>query len=88
MSGERSMNLHGRATAVLPMNLPRCAAAAALSLLVVAALMVVARRFAGALTNPLEPATMLAAAALVRDRRGRDSLGLVPAVRGSRCAAV
>jgi hypothetical protein len=49
----------------LPMSVPRSGAAALLALLGAAALMVVARRLAGALANPLEPAVLFATGLLV-----------------------
>ncbi len=64
MGAERSLNLHGRPMAILSPNLHRYAAGAVLGLLSTAALIVVARRLAGALANPLEPAMLLAAAAV------------------------
>ena len=47
---------------ILPQNLPRYAATLVLGLLGMAALVLVARRLAGALANPLEPAMLLAVA--------------------------
>jgi hypothetical protein len=75
MSGERSINLPGRPLEFLPAGLPRAAAAILLGLLTAAALVVVGRRLAGALANPLESATLLttgilAAAAGVAIRLG------------------
>ena len=65
MGGERSIHLHGQRIALAPSNLPRYAATAALSLLSAAALVVVARRLAGALENSLEPVALLLIGVLV-----------------------
>jgi hypothetical protein len=63
MGGERSINLQSRLD-FSPAILPRYAAAAMLGLLVLVALMVVARRFAGALAYPLEPPALFITGAL------------------------
>jgi hypothetical protein len=60
MDGERSIHLRGRFVAILPPNLHRGMAAIVLGLLSAAGLMVVSRRLAGVLENPLEPTTLLA----------------------------
>jgi hypothetical protein len=65
MDGERSIPLRGRPLEFLPGNLRRCATIVALGLLAAASLLVMARRLAGALANPLEPATLLATGLLV-----------------------
>ena len=65
MGGERTINLHGRPVPIPPATVHRYAAATILGLLSAAALMVAARRLAGALTHPLEPAALLAAGILV-----------------------
>ena len=65
MSGTRSIDLPGRPLQILPASLPRASAVVLLGLLTAAALMVVARRLAGALANPLEPATLLTTGILV-----------------------
>ena len=75
MSGERSINLPGRPLGILPASLPRSAAAVLLGLLTAAALMVVARRLAGALANPLEPATLLTTGILVAAAAAAIRLG-------------
>ena len=59
MDGDRSMSVLGRPLVVLSVHLQRGAAAVVLGLLVAAALMVVARRLAGALETPLEPPALL-----------------------------
>jgi hypothetical protein len=59
----------------LPQNLHRCLAAAVLALLSAAALVLVARRLAGALTNPLEPVTLLVIGALVAAAAAAIRLG-------------
>ena len=75
MSGERSIHLPGRPLGILPASLPRSAAAVLLGLLTAAALMVVARRLAGALANPLEPATLLTTGILVAAAAAAIRLG-------------
>ena len=58
MPAERSISLRGRPVGILPANLSRCAAAGALGLLSAFALIIVARRAAGALENTLPPALL------------------------------
>ena len=75
MLAERWINLSGRPAVVLPVQPIRCAVAGSLGLLIAAALMIVARRAAGALEQPLEPATLvltgtLTAAAAIGVRLG------------------
>jgi hypothetical protein len=65
MGGERSIDLHGRSLGLPLASLPRSAAVLLLGLLMAVALMVVARRLAGALANPLEPAPLLITGLLV-----------------------
>ncbi len=65
MGAQQSLNLHDRPLGILPQNLHRYAAGVVLGLLSMAALIFVVRRLAGALANPLEPAMLLAVAALV-----------------------
>jgi hypothetical protein len=65
MSGQQSISVHGRPLGITPASVSRPATVVLLGLLVAAALMVVARRLAGALANPLEPAVMFATGVLV-----------------------
>lgn len=59
MDGERSIQLPDRSLVVLSANLKRRVAAVVLGLLLAAALVVVARRYAGALRTPLELPALL-----------------------------
>jgi len=62
---QQSLDLRGRPMGILSQNLHRYAAGGVLALLCTTALILVVRRLAGALANPLEPATLLAVAAVV-----------------------
>ena len=64
LGAERSLDLHGRPMVILSPSLHRYAASAVLGLLSAAAFIVAVRRLAGALANPLEPAVLLAVAAV------------------------
>jgi len=64
MSGTRSLRWQGREVGILPASLHRCAAAFALGLLSTAAIVILSRRLAGSLVNPLPPGALLAAAIL------------------------
>jgi hypothetical protein len=75
MLAERSITLRSRPVGILPANFARCAAGGLLGLLIAVALMIVARRAAGALENTLAPTTLaltgvLVAAAAVAIRLG------------------
>lgn len=75
MSGERSIHLPGRPLAVSAASLSRSAAVVLLGFLTAAALVVVARRLAGALANPLEPAILFATGVLVATAAAAIRLG-------------
>jgi hypothetical protein len=61
---EQSLNLHARPVGALPRNLHRYAAGLVLGLLTAAALVLLARRWAGALAYPLAPAMLLPVAVM------------------------
>jgi hypothetical protein len=75
MSGERSIHLHGRLLAVSAASLSRWVAIVLLGFLTAAALVVVARRLAGALANPLEPAILFATGVLAATAAAAIRLG-------------
>ena len=75
MSGTRSVSLHGRPEEILPVGFGRCMVATALGVLSAAALVVVARRLAGALQTPLEPALLLTAGTLIAATAAAIRLG-------------
>jgi hypothetical protein len=75
MGGFRSINLHDRPIAIPPPHLCRCWSAALLGLLGAAAMIVASRRLAGALTHPLEPASLLTAGLLVSASAAAIRLG-------------
>lgn len=62
---DRVMNVYARPSAIRSLDPHRSAAVVFLLLLCTAALMVAARRLAGALTHPLEPAALLAVGLIV-----------------------
>jgi hypothetical protein len=64
MSNARSLSWLGRDDGVLPTNVCRLGAVCALGMLLVVALLVLARRWAGALENPLGPGALLGVGAL------------------------
>jgi hypothetical protein len=64
MLAERSISFRDRSVGIVPSNVVRCAAAGLLGLLIAAALMIVARRAAGALENTLDPTTLAFTGAL------------------------
>jgi hypothetical protein len=78
--------IHGRPIASVPSHPGRHLSVVVLVLLTSAALMVVSRRIAGALTHPLEPASLLTAGVLVAATAMTIRLGwfLPPAIRASR----
>jgi hypothetical protein len=64
VNSERTLNLQGHALRIFPANLYRLAAVVLLGLLSAAAIVIVARRLAGALETPLEPAPLFSAGVL------------------------
>jgi len=79
------MDLRGRPTAIFPMALGRCMAIGALGLLIGAALMVLGRRMAGALEQPLGPIALLTAGLMVAIAAAAIRLGwnMLPAAKSS-----
>ncbi len=75
MSHERSLNRLGRVFVAWPADLRRRGAIAALGMFIAVALLIFARRMAGALENPLEPAALLAAGAVTAAMAATIRLG-------------
>ena len=75
MCAERSMELHRRIDGIPWASLGRWAAGAALGLLICAALVIVQRRLAGALENPLDAAALLCTGLLAVTAAGGIRVG-------------
>jgi len=75
MCAERSIELHRRIDGILSASLGRWAAGAALGLLICAALVIVQRRLAGALENPLDAAALLCTGLLAVTAAGGIRIG-------------
>ncbi len=82
MATDQSIYSRGRTAGILPANVPRCAAAATLSLLAAVALTIVARRAAGALEDPLPPMALATTGLLVAAAAAAIRLGWPSARRG------